>query len=146
MSNDAAVTLVGNVTKDPDLRYTANGKAVTSFGLAVNRRYMVNNEWTEEVSFFNVTCWADLAENVAASLTKGNRAIVTGRLAQRTYETREGEKRNIVEVVADSIGPDLRWATCQIERTERKQPGSEAPRKPAGQGSSDPLYGDEEPF
>ena len=107
---------------------------------------MVNNEWTEEVSFFNVTCWADLAENVAASLTKGNRAIVTGRLAQRTYETREGEKRNIVEVVADSIGPDLRWATCQIERTERKQPGSEAPRKPAGQGSNDPLYGDENPF
>tara|TARA_R110002153_G_scaffold217468_2_gene369933 strand:+ start:192 stop:632 length:441 start_codon:yes stop_codon:yes gene_type:complete len=146
MANDAAVTLVGNVTKAPDLRYTANGKAVTSFGLAVNRRYMVNNEWTEEVSFFNVTCWADLAENVAASLDKGNRAIVTGRLAQRTYETREGEKRNIVEVVADSIGPDLRWATCQIERTERKQPGSETPRKPAAQGSNDPLYADEEPF
>lgn len=126
MANDAATTLVGNVTKECELRYTAGGRAVTSFGLAVNRRYMVNNEWQEEVSFFNVVCWADLAENVAASLDKGNRAIVTGRLAQRTYETREGEKRNVVEVVADSIGADLRWATCEVTRTERKQPTNEA--------------------
>lgn len=126
MANEAHVTLVGNVTKECELRYTAGGRAVTSFGLAVNRRYMVNNEWQEEVSFFNVVCWADLAENVAASLDKGNRAIVTGRLAQRTYETREGEKRNVVEVVADSIGADLRWATCEVTRTERKQPTNEA--------------------
>ena len=126
MANEAHVTLVGNVTKECELRYTAGGRAVTSFGLAVNRRYMVNNEWQEEGSFFNVVCWADLAENVAASLDKGNRAIVTGRLAQRTYETREGEKRNVVEVVADSIGADLRWATCEVTRTERKQPTNEA--------------------
>jgi|TARA_R110000764_G_scaffold101427_1_gene186720 single-strand DNA-binding protein len=139
MANDAAVTLVGNVTKEPDLRYTAGGKAVTSFGMAVNRRYMVNNEWTEEVSFFNVTCWADLAENVAASLNKGNRAIVTGRLSQRTYETREGEKRNIVEVVADSIGPDLRWATCEVTRTERTSAPQQAKK-------ANPSYAEEEPF
>ena len=138
MANDAAVTLVGNVTKEPELRYTAGGRAVTSFGLAVNRRWMQNNEWQEEVSFFNVVCWADLAENVAASLDKGNRAIVTGRLSQRTYETREGEKRNVVEVVADSIGADLRWATCEVTRTERKQPTNEAQ-------SSAPLPS-EEPF
>jgi len=139
MANDAAVTLVGNVTKEPDLRYTAGGKAVTSFGMAVNRRYMVNNEWTEEVSFFNVTCWADLAENVAASLNKGNRAIVTGRLSQRTYETREGEKRNIVEVVADSIGPDLRWATCEVTRTERTSAPQQAKK-------AKPSHAEEEPF
>jgi len=139
MANDAAVTLVGNVTKEPDLRYTSGGKAVTSFGMAVNRRYMVNNEWTEEVSFFNVTCWADLAENVAASLNKGNRAIVTGRLSQRTYETREGEKRNIVEVVADSIGPDLRWATCEVTRTERTSAPQQAKK-------ANPSYAEEEPF
>ena len=139
MANDATVTLVGNVTKEPDLRYTAGGKAVTSFWMAVNRRYMVNNEWTEEVSFFNVTCWADLAENVAASLNKGNRAIVTGRLSQRTYETREGEKRNIVEVVADSIGPDLRWATCEVTRTERTSAPQQAKK-------AKPSYADEEPF
>ena len=139
MANDAAVTLVGNVTKEPDLRYTAGGKAVTSFGMAVNRRYMVNNEWTEEVSFFNVTCWADLAENVAASLNKGNRAIVTGRLSQRPYETREGEKRNIVEVVADSIGPDLRWATCEVTRTERTSAPQQAKK-------ANPSYAEEEPF
>ena len=139
MANDVAVTLVGNVTKEPDLRYTAGGKAVTSFGMAVNRRYMVNNEWTEEVSFFNVTCWADLAENVAASLNKGNRAIVTGRLSQRTYETREGEKRNIVEVVADSIGPDLRWATCEVTRTERTSAPQQAKK-------AKPSHAEEEPF
>jgi single-strand DNA-binding protein len=125
MSNDAQTTLVGNVTKEPELRYTTGGRAVTSFGLAVNRRWMQNNEWQEEVSFFNVVCWADLAENVAASLDKGNRAIVTGRLSQRNYETREGEKRNVVEVVADSVGADLRWATCEVTRTERTKPTNE---------------------
>ena len=130
MANEAQTTLVGNITKEPELRYTAGGKAVTSFGLAVNRRYMVNNEWTEEVSFLNIVCWADLAENVAASLEKGNRAIVTGRLTQRTYETREGEKRNVVEIVADSIGPDLRWATCEVTRTERQKPTNKTQAEP----------------
>ena len=98
---DSNVTLVGNVTKEPEIRYTSGGRAQVSFGLAVNRRYQVNNEWQEQTSFFNVVAWGTLAENVAASLTKGSRAVVTGRLEQRTYETKEGEKRNVVEVIAE---------------------------------------------
>ena len=79
----------------------------------------MNGEWQEQTSFFNVVCWGDLGENAATSLTKGARAIVTGRLEQRSWETAEGEKRSVVEVVADEVGPSLRWATAQIERTER---------------------------
>ena len=84
---DSTVTIVGNLTRDPELRFTAGGKGVASFGVAVNRRYQVNGEWQEKVSFFNVTAWDQLGENAAASLTKGARIIVTGRLEQREYET-----------------------------------------------------------
>jgi single-strand DNA-binding protein len=119
MASDNTVTLVGNITRDPELRFTQSGQAVASFGLAVNRRFQQNGEWQERVSFFNITCWGQLGENAASSLTKGARAIVTGRLEQREYETREGEKRNVVEVVADEIGPSLRWATAAVERTRR---------------------------
>lgn len=132
----SSVTLIGNLTRDPELRYTAGGRGVASFGLAVNRRYQKNGEWQEDTSFFNVTAWGDLGENMAASVTKGARIIVTGRLEQREYETREGEKRNVVEVVADEAGPSLRWATCEVARTER----TNAPK----QGGA-PLP-DEEPF
>ena len=79
MAQDNTVTLTGNLTKDPELRYTTGGRGVASFGLAVNRRYQVNGEWQEQVSFFNVVAWADLGENAAASLHKGNRVMVTGR-------------------------------------------------------------------
>ena len=114
MAQDNTVTLTGNLTKDPELRYTTGGRGVASFGLAVNRRYQVNGEWQEQVSFFNVVAWADLGENAAASLHKGNRVMVTGRLEQRSYDTREGEKRNITEVIADDLGPSLRWAQAQV--------------------------------
>ena len=114
-----SVTLIGNLTRDPELRFTTGGRGVASFGLAVNRRWQQNGEWQEQVSFFNVICWGDLGENVATTLNKGSRAIVTGRLEQRNYETSEGEKRNVFEIVADEVGPSLRWATAQIERTER---------------------------
>ena len=119
MAQDNTVTLTGNLTKDPELRYTTGGRGVASFGLAVNRRYQVNGEWQEQVSFFNVVAWADLGENAAASLHKGNRVMVTGRLEQRSYDTREGEKRNITEVIADDLGPSLRWAQAQVERISR---------------------------
>ena len=119
MAQDNTVTLTGNLTKDPELRYTTGGRGVASFGLAVNRRYQVNGEWQEQVSFFNVVAWADLGENAAASLHKGNRIVVTGRLEQRSYETREGEKRNVTEVIADDLGPSLRWAQAQVERISR---------------------------
>ena len=101
---DNNVTLVGNITRDPELRFTQGGQAVASFGLAVNRRYQQNGEWQEKTSFINITAWGQLGENSASSLTKGARVIVNGRLEQREYETREGDKRNVVEVVADEIG------------------------------------------
>ena len=150
---DSNVTIVGNLTRDPELRFTAGGKGVASFGVAVNRRYQVNGEWQEKVSFFNVTAWDSLGENAAASLTKGTRIMVTGRLEQREYETTAGEKRNVVEIVADELGPSLRWARAEVERTQRTGPdgapagGGRPANAPAGGGRpSDPVYGDEEPF
>lgn len=147
MSN--SIHLVGNLTRDPELRYTTGGRGVATFGLACNRRYQRNGEWQEEVSFFNVVCWGDMGENASASLTKGSRCIVTGRLQQRSWETDTGEKRSVVEVIADEIGPSLRWATAQIERTEReKSDGSSGYSGGGGGGGyADPIYGDEdEPF
>ena len=154
---DSTVTIVGNITRDPELRFTAGGKGIASFGLAVNRRWQQNGEWQEKVSFFNVTAWDTLGENIAASLTKGTRVIVTGRLEQREYETKEGEKRNVVEIVADEIGPSLRWARAEVERISRdgganSGGGNNSNAGGGGGGSSsgsrapDPVYGDEEPF
>jgi len=155
MAQDNTVTLVGNLTKDPELRYTTGGRGVASFGLAVNRRYQVNGEWQEQVSFFNVVAWADLGENAAASLHKGNRVMVTGRLEQRSYDTREGEKRNITEVIADDLGPSLRWAQAQVERISRDSAdgggyssggGNSGGGGAARSAPPDPVYGEEEPF
>jgi single-strand DNA-binding protein len=150
MASENSVTLVGNVTKDPELRYTTGGRGVASFGLAVNRRYQVNGEWQEQVSFFNIVAWGDLGENAAASLNKGNRVIVTGRLEQRSYETREGEKRSVTEVIADELGPSLRWAQAQIERISRDAADGGSGGSGGGGASAgrapDPVYGDEEPF
>jgi single-strand DNA-binding protein len=116
----STVTLVGNLTREPELRFTPAGAPVTTFGIAVNRRYQVNGEWQEQTSFFNVTCWRDLAQNVADSLDKGSRVIVSGRLEQRSWETQEGDKRSVVEVVADEVGPSLRWATAEVQKAERR--------------------------
>jgi len=149
MASENSVTLVGNLTRDPELRYTTGGRGVASFGLAVNRRYQQNGEWQEQTSFFNITAWGDLGENAAASLTKGARILVTGRLQQREYETREGEKRTIVEVIADDLGPSLRWAQAQVERISRDAaaPGGGGGGGGGGAASApDPVYGDEEPF
>lgn len=142
MSSENMVTLTGNLTRDPELRFTTGGRGVASFGLAVNRRWQKNGEWQEEVSFFNIVCWGDMAENVATSLTKGSRAICAGRLVQRSWETETGDKRSVVELVCDEVGPSLRWATAQIERTERTQGTG------TSYGSDDKaaVYGDEEPF
>lgn len=147
---DSSTIVVGNVTRDPELRYTASGRAVASFGIAVNRRWQnkQTNEWEEQVSFFNVVAWANLGENVAQSITKGARVIVYGRLEQRSWETDDGEKRSVVEIVADEIGPSMRWATCEITRNERDSVGRQASDSeyvPPG-GGKDPVYGDEEPF
>ena len=161
MATDSTVTIVGNLTRDPELRFTAGGKGKANFGVAVSRRYQQNGEWQEKVSFFDVVAWDTLGENIAASLTKGTRVIVTGRLEQREYETKEGEKRNVVEIVADEIGPSLRWARAEVERIARDSGGNaggsssgasggagSAAGSAAGSGSRapDPVYGDEEPF
>ncbi len=155
-----SVTIMGNVTRDPELRFTSSGQANTTFGVAVNRRWQnrQTNEWEEQVSYFNVVCWRELAENVAESLTKGTRIIVTGRIEQRSYETQDKEKRSVFEIIADEVGPSLRWATAQITRSERKGadggPGDSAPPRSGGGGQSRPApnaepaatYYDEEPF
>ncbi len=147
---DNTVTVVGNVTRDPELRYTSGGRGVASFGLAVNRRYQVNGEWQEQTSFFNVVAWGTLGENAAASLNKGTRVVVFGRLEQRSWETQEGEKRSVVEVIADELGPSLRWAQAHVEKTARSSADSSGPTgAPVASGGGrppDPAYGDEEPF
>src|SRR6202163_1501097 len=107
-------TMSGNLTRDPELRYTREGQPTASFGIAVNRRWQPrgSDEWEESTSFFDVVCWRDLAENVALSLTKGMRVVVTGRLEHRTWETEEGEHRSKVEITADEVGASLRFATA----------------------------------
>ncbi len=121
------VTIVGNITRDPELRFTASGQATATFGLAVSRRWQnrQTNEWEEATSFFNVVCWRELAENCAESLHKGARVMVTGRLEQRSWETPDGDKRSVIEVVADEVGPSLRWATAQVTRNERRGGGDD---------------------
>jgi len=151
---DNTVTVVGNVTRDPELRFTNSGLATASFGLAVNRRWQnrQTQELEEQVSFFDVVCWREMAENVSESLTKGSRVVVTGRLEQRSWDDKNtGDKRSKIEIVADEVAPSLRWATAQVTRNERRDGdggGRPAPRPAAaGNQPSSGGYGyDEEPF
>ena len=139
---DNSITVSGNVTRDVELRFTGGGRAVASFGIAVARRFQVNGDWQEQTSFLNVVAWGSLGENAAASLSKGSRAVVTGRLEQRSYETQDGDRRSVVEIVADDIGASLKWARAEIERTARSSQRDERPAR----RDADPVYGDEEPF
>jgi len=124
-NNSNAITVAGNLTRDPEMRYTASGKQTTNFSVAVNRswRNQQSNEWEERTSFFNVVTWGNLAENVVASLHKGMRVVLTGRLEQRSWETEQGEKRSVVEIVAEEVGPSLVFATADVHRVERSGPG-----------------------
>src|ERR1700732_2270044 len=162
MSNGNNVNIVGNLTRDPELRFTPSGQATATFGVAVNRRWQnrQTQEWEEATSFFDVVCWREMAENAAESLTRGARVIVTGRLEQRSWETPDGDKRSKVEVVADEIGPSIRWATAQVTKNERRGPGDSGPQgggnrpapapaapTPAPAAETGGGYGfDEEPF
>lgn len=146
MSSENTVTIVGNLTRDPELRFISSGAATANLSIAVNRKWMnkQTSEWEEQVSFFDVVCWRELAENVSESLTKGTRVTVTGRLEQRSWEDpKDGAKRSKVEIVADEISPSLRWATANVAKTERT--GTNKPQK---QGSAPPHapLADEEPF
>jgi single-strand DNA-binding protein len=144
---DNSITLVGNVTREPELRFTQGGQAVTKFSIAVNRRFQQAGEWKESVSFFDVVAWGTLGENVASSVAKGNRVLVSGRLEQRSYETAQGEKRSSVEVVADEVGPSLRWATVKIEKNDRRGGDNFGGGAPSGaRATSDTYHPDEEPF
>ncbi|MEO7556431.1 MAG: single-stranded DNA-binding protein [Acidimicrobiales bacterium] len=149
---DNTVTVIGNVTRDPELRFTPSGMAIATFGLAVNRMWTdrQTNERKEQVSFFDIKCWSQLGENVSTSVAKGNRVIVSGRLEQQSWE-QDGQKRSKVEIVADEVGPSLRWATAAISRNERKDAGGDfggtstprpVPNEPTGTASTT----DEEPF
>jgi single-strand DNA-binding protein len=121
-AGDINITVVGNLTNDPELRFTSNGAAVASFTVASNSRYMdrTTNEWKDsDPVFMRCNVWRQYAEHVAESLTKGTRVIVTGRLKQRSYETREGEKRNVMEIEVEDVGPALRNATAKVSRVAR---------------------------
>ena len=157
MSNANSVHVVGNITRDPELRFTPTGQARATFGLAVNRRWQnrQTQEWEEATSFFDVTCWGDLGDNVSESLAKGARVLVIGRLEQRSWETDQGEKRSKVEIIADEVGPSLRWATAQVTKTERRGPdgggggyggGGGGQSRPVANTPSDAPNYDEEPF
>jgi len=150
MSNQT--TFVGNVTRAPELRFTASGQATASFGVAVNRRWQnrQTNEWEEAVSFFDVTTWRNLAENCAEVLEKGTRVVVTGRLEQQTWE-KDGEKKSKVVLVADAVGVDLTYATATVQKNERTDSPGTSTRRPAAAAAAPAngggSYGyDEEPF
>ena len=135
---DTHVTITGNLTEDPELRYTPNGAPVANLRVAVTPRVKDGDAWKDgETSFFQVTAWRSLAENVAESLTKGARVMVYGRLQQRSWETPEGERRSVVEVQAEEVGPSLRWATAKPERTSAKA---------AAGASKGGQFNDEPPF
>ena len=126
MANETQITIVGNLTADPELRYTQNGLPVANFTIASTPRTFdrQSNEWKDgEALFLRCNIWREAAENVAESLTRGSRVIVTGRLKQRSFETREGEKRTVMEVEVDEIGPSLRYATAKVNKANRSGGG-----------------------
>jgi single-strand DNA-binding protein len=149
MAFDNTVTVVGNVTRDPELRFTPGGMAVASFGVAWNKR---KQDGEDEVSFFDVTCFRQLAENVAESVAKGTRVMIYGSLQQSSWNDREtGDKRTKVEILADEVAPSLKWATAEVRKNDRSDAGG-GPRSggaPQGGGRPAPSGGydtDEEPF
>ncbi|HEV2889431.1 MAG TPA: single-stranded DNA-binding protein [Frankiaceae bacterium] len=126
MAGDTTITIIGNLTDDPELRYTPNGAAVANFTVASTPRFLdkATNEWKDgDALFLRCSIWRQAAENVAESLTRGARVIVQGRLKQRSYETKEGEKRTVYEVEVDEIGPSLKYATAKVNKTTRSGAG-----------------------
>jgi single-strand DNA-binding protein len=173
MAGETLITVVGNLTADPELRFTPSGAAVASFTIASTPRTFDrnSNEWKDgEALFLRCSIWRQAAENVAESLTRGSRVIVSGRLKQRSFETREGEKRTVIELDVDEVGPSLRYATAKVNRTARgsssgggfgsqggsgggggngapsDDPWSSAPSAPAGGGGGNDYTSDEPPF
>ena len=128
MAGDTIITVVGNLTADPELRFTPSGAAVANFTVASTPRMFdrQTNEWKDgEALFLRCNVWRQAAENVAESLTRGARVVVTGRLKQRSFETKEGEKRTIIELEVDEIGPSLRYATAKVNKVSRGSGGGD---------------------
>lgn len=143
-AGDIVITVVGNLTNDPELRFTPSGAAVASFTVAASSRYLdkASNEWKDsDPVFMRCSVWRQYAENVAESLQKGMRVIVQGRLKQRSYETREGEKRTVVEMEVDDVGPALRYATAKVTRTQRGEGGFSGGSNSGGAPADDPWAG-----
>ena len=141
MAGETVITVVGNLTSDPELRYTQNGLAVANFTIASPPRSFdrASNDWKDgDALFLRASVWREFAEHVAGSLTKGSRVIATGRLKQRSYETKEGEKRTSIELEVDEIGPSLRYATAQVTRTSSSREGGGG-----GRGGSSPQVAEE---
>jgi single-strand DNA-binding protein len=132
------ITLIGNLTREPEIRYTRDGQATATLGVAVNRRWQdrTTKDWEESTSFFDVVCWRELAENAALSLVRGMRVVVTGRLEHRSWETEEGEHRSKVEVIAEDMGPSLRFATAEVQRNDRRGTETEGPAEAATDGAA----------
>src|SRR6201992_3573454 len=126
MAGDTTITVIGNLTDDPELRFTPSGAAVAKFRVASTPRFMdkTSGEWKDgEPLFLSCTVWRQVAENVAESLSRGSRVIISGRLRQRTYETKEGEKRTVIDLEVDEIGPSLRHATAKVQKMSRSGGG-----------------------
>ncbi len=142
MAGETVITVVGNLTADPELRFTPSGAAVANFTVASTPRTFdrQSGEWKDgEALFLRCNIWRQAAENAAESLTRGMRVIVNGRLRQRSFETREGEKRTVVEMEVDEVGPSLRYATAKVNKISRGQGGSSGGGfSSAGSGSDDP--------
>ena len=140
MAGDTIITVVGNLTADPELRFTPSGAAVANFTVASTPRIFdrQSNEWKDgDALFMRCSIWREAAENVAESLTRGSRVIVQGRLKQRSYETREGEKRTVVELEVDEIGPSLRYATAKVNKASRSGGGGGGFGSGGGGGGGD---------
>lgn len=140
-SNTQEITIVGNLTNDPDLRFTSGGSAVANFTVAKNVRYFATDrsEWVDaEPLFFRCNVWRDQAENVAATLRKGMRVIVTGNMQSRSFETKEGEKRTVTEITVEEIGPSLRWSFGEMHGMNEEENVPEETEKPAQQTTAKP--------
>ncbi len=161
MAGETVITVVGNLTADPELRFTPSGAAVASFTVASTPRMLdkATNEWKDgDALFLRCSVWRQAAENVAESLTRGSRVIVQGRLKQRSFETKEGEKRTVVELDVDEVGPSLRYATAKVNKASRGgasygENGAGAPARnddpwstPAPATTGGAAFADEPPF
>jgi single-strand DNA-binding protein len=166
MAGDTTLTVIGNLTDDPELRFTPSGAAVAKFRVASTPRFLDRNsgEWKDgDPLFLTCTVWRQAAENAAESLHRGTRVIVTGRLRQRSYETKEGEKRTVIDLEVDEIGPSLRYATAKVQKMSRSSgggfgsgnsgggfasddPWATAAPAPAGTSSGGGNFNDEPPF